>query len=109
MSKRVLYLIRRRPGVLADETTDLMLVSGVFEQPTSVLFIDDGVYQLLGLDTRQATIKALPTYDIDDLHVSVESLASRGISADGIQLAVRGASRQDVRDLLANHDVVLTD
>ena len=33
--RSVLYLIRKPPGVLANEMLDLILVSGVFEQPTS--------------------------------------------------------------------------
>ena len=46
--RSVLYLIRQFPGELANETIDLMLVSGVFEQPTSVVFIGNGVWQLVG-------------------------------------------------------------
>ena len=107
--KSVLYLIRRRPNTLADETTDLMLVSGVFEQPTSVLFLDDGVYQLVGLESRQSSIKALPTYGISELHVAADSLDKRGLAADAIDVDVRLASPEGVRKLIATHDIVLND
>lgn len=109
--KRVLYLIRQPPGIAADETTDMMLVSGVFEQPTSVLFMDDGVYQLLGLEDRKSSLKALPTYEVSDLYVAVSSLTSRGITAEGIgrPLRVEVLDEAGVRDLIGRHDVVVPD
>ncbi|MCE2423912.1 MAG: DsrE family protein [Pseudomonadales bacterium] len=107
--KSVLYLIRRRPNKLADETTDLILVSGVFEQPTSVLFTDDGVFQLVGLEGRQSSIKALPTYGVSELHVAVDSLERRDLSLDAIDIDVRLASAEVVRELIAGHDIVLND
>ena len=107
--KSVLYIIRQSPGALADETTDLMLVSGVFEQPTSVLFLDEGVWQLVGLDERQSSVKALPTYDVEALHVAVASLESRGLRVEDIALPVRPADSAAVRRIIAAHDVVVTD
>lgn len=107
--RSVLYIIRQPPGALADETTDLMLVSGVFEQPTTVLFLDDGVWQLAGLDERQASVKALPTYDVDALHVAVESLERRGLRVEDIALPVCPADAAAVRRIIAAHDVVVTD
>lgn len=107
--KRVLYLIRRRPGVAADETTDLALVSGVFEQRTTMLFADDGVFQLLGLEHRQSPLKALPTYGIDDIRVCARSLAARRLDAAAIDLPVQLASADAIRELLADVDVVITD
>ena len=107
--KRVLYLVRHGPGVAADETTDLALVSGVFEQHTTMLFMDDGILQLLGLKDRQSSLKALPTYAIDDIRVCARSLAERFSSLDEIDLPVRVASREDILELLATVDVVIPD
>ncbi|MCY4012729.1 MAG: DsrE family protein [Gammaproteobacteria bacterium] len=109
--KRVLYLIRQPPGIAADETTDMMLVSGVFEQQTSVLFMDDGVYQLLGLEGRKSSLKALPTYEVSDLYAAGSSLASRGIAPEGIgqPLRVEILDEAAVRDLIGRHDVVVPD
>lgn len=107
--KRVLYLIRRRPGPLADETIDMALVSGVFEQATSVLFMDDGVYQLLGLGGRRSSVKALPTYDVRNIHVAAESLTARGIAQDGIDLDVQVVDQAAIRGLVAEHDIVVSD
>lgn len=107
--KRVLYIIRRPPGVLADEITDVILVSGVFEQPTSVLFSDHGVYQLLGLDARESPINSLSSYDVKDLYVAEESTRRLGLDVANMPSNVVAASRQEIRELIAGHDVVLTD
>ena len=107
--KSVLYLVRRLQGPLADETTDLMLVSGVFEQATSVAFVDDGVLQLAGLDARQSSLRELPTYEVESLYADAESLAERGISLEEVVLAVSPIEREALRELIANHDIMLTD
>lgn len=109
--KRVLYLIRQPPGIAADETTDMMLVSGVFEQATSVLFMDDGIYQLVGLEGRKSSLKALPTYEVSDLYAAGSSLASRGITSEGIgqPLHIEVLDEAGVRDLIGRHDVVVPD
>ena len=107
--KRVLYIVRRPPGVLADEFVDVALVSGVFEQPTSVLFTGEGAYQLLGLEARESAIKTFSSYDIRNLYVSQESMTTLGLHADRIPVDIGTASPRDVRKLIAAHDVVLTD
>ena len=113
--RSVLYLIRQFPGELANETIDLMLVSGVFEQPTSVVFTGDGVWQLLGDGTRierkdtARALNALPMYDVESLYVSEESLAERGIASADIDLPVKVISASAVTELLHNHDVVIGD
>ena len=107
--KRVLYIVRRPPGVLADEITDVILVSGVFEQPTSVLFADRGAYQLVGLDARESPVNSLSAYDVKDLYVSEESLRSLRLDSADIPGNVVAASPRKVRGLIARHDVVLTD
>ena len=107
--KSVLYIVRRPPGVLADEITDVILVSGVFEQTTSVLFVDRGAYQLVGLDARETPIKTLSAYDVKDLYVSEQSMRSLGLDAADIPANVVAASHGEIRELIARHDVVLTD
>ena len=111
----VLYLIRRFPGELANETVDLMLVSGVFEQPTSVIFMGDGVWQLVGdgskidrKDTARA-LNALPMYDVESLYVDETSLTERGIAFEDIDLPVQAISPREVTLLLHDHDVVIGD
>ena len=107
--KRVLYLIRQPPGQLADETTDLMLVSGVFEQSITVVFMDDGVLQLVGLAARQSSLKALPTYDVEALHADAASLEARGLGTADMELDVEVIGSEQLRAFIEQHDLVLTD
>ena len=113
--RSVLYLIRRFPGELANETIDLMLVSGVFEQPTSVIFMGDGVWQLVGdgskidrKDTARA-LNALPMYDVEALYVDETSLELCGIVVDTIDLPVKVISTAELTHLLHDHDIVVGD
>lgn len=81
----ILYLVRHLPGPSAEETIDMVLVSGVFGQPTSVLFMDDGVYQLFQQpETNQEndTAKkwsALPTYEVERVYVHNTSVQERSL------------------------------
>ena len=95
----------------------MMLVSGVFEQPARVLFLDDGVRQLAGgqdasvvdrKDTAKA-LGALPAYDVDELFAHAGSLASRAIDADALAVDARIVDDDEVDDLLRAADVVVTD
>ena len=111
----VLYLIRQFPGELAMETIDLMLVSGVFEQPTSVVFMDDGIWQLVGdgskIDRKDTTraLNALPMYDVESLYADQTSLSQHGIASHDIDLPVKVISVSEITHLIHDHDVVIGD
>ena len=115
--RSVLYLVRRSPGLLANESVEMMLVSGVFEQPARVLFMDDGVWQLpAGQDAsrvgRKDTTKALgalATYGVEELHAHAPSALERGVAAADVALDVRWLGDEEARDLLHAADVVITD
>ena len=95
----------------------MMLVSGVFEQPARVLFLDDGVRQLAAgqdasLVDRKDTAKALsalPTYDVEELFAHAGSLAARGIEPDDLAIDARIVEDDEVAKLLHTADVVVTD
>ena len=102
--RSVLYLVRKPPGGLANEMIDMMLVSGVFEQPARVLFLDDGVRQLASgqdatLVDRKDTAKALgalPAYDVDELFAHAGSLAACGIGPDDMAVDARVVDDREV-------------
>lgn len=96
---------------------DMMLVSGVFEQPARVLFLDDGVRQLAGgqdasvvdrKDTAKA-LSALPAYDVDELFAHAGSLVERAIDPDDIAVEAHIVEDDEVAALLRAADVVVTD
>ena len=91
MSKKILIICRRAPygNPLARAGLDAVLAAAAFEQDANVLFMDDGVWQLLpgqapdaiGRKSLRAIIQSLPLYGIETLHADGASLAARGIAA----------------------------
>ena len=87
---RLLVVFRRGPygSSLPRAGHDLALAAAALEQDVSVLFMDDGVWQLLdnqeasaiGAKTVSRTLASFALYDIDQFFVDAESLLRRGIS-----------------------------
>ncbi len=115
--RSVLYLVRRPPGLAANESVEMMLVSGVFEQPASVLFLDDGVRQLptgqdasrLGRKDTAKGLGALATYGVEALYVHAASAAARGIARPDVTLNVEWVDDDGATRLLHGADVVISD
>lgn len=115
--RRVLYIVRKPPSVAANEFIDMMLVSGVFEQPTSVLFIDDGIRQLNGkqdarLVSRKDTARALAaleSYGVAPLYAHGPSLAERGIDPSDVNVPITVVGDAELPSMLDEADVVVTD
>ncbi len=88
--KKFMYLNRKAPygTVYALESLEVILIAAAFDQDVSVVFIDDGVYQIvqnqstdgIGMKNFSATYHALGDYDINKICVSKESLEERGLS-----------------------------
>ena len=77
--KRFLYVNRKAPygTIYALETLETVLIAAAFEQDVSVVFMDDGVFQLkkeqntteLGMKNFSPTFRALDGYDVEKLYV----------------------------------------
>jgi tRNA 2-thiouridine synthesizing protein C len=114
----ILFLCRKPPygSAIAQEILDAILVAGVFEQAVSVLFMDDGVYQLLvgqrgaTLGTRDIAkaLTALPTYDVDQIFVASESLANRGLAREQLVLPAQPLDADGIAALIARHETVIS-
>jgi tRNA 2-thiouridine synthesizing protein C len=113
--RRFLFVVSHAPhrGALATELLDELLVGAVFEQRVSVLFTDDGVFQLIDNGQAQANAargyRALPTYDITNVFVDQAALKQRGLSVESLAIPVRALTRGDIRKLVADQDVVVPD
>jgi tRNA 2-thiouridine synthesizing protein C len=114
-ARRILFVIAHAPrrGALALETLDELLVGAAFEQKVSVLFVGDGVYQLLddqdAANNASRGYRALPTYDVDDVYVEKQAIEKRGLSPDALVLRARVLGRRAIRSLIAAQDVVVPD
>ncbi len=116
--KRFMYVNRRAPygTIYALECLEMVLVAAAFDQDVSVVFLDDGVYQLKkGQDTKAVdmknfspTYRALDDYDVEKLYVERESLEARGLTADDLVVPVTVVGAAELSEIMARQDVVLS-
>ena len=116
--KKFLYVNRKSPygTIYALESLEVVLIAAAFEQDVSMVFMDDGVYQIKkGQDTQQIgmknfspTYRALEGYDVEKLYVDAESLAERGLSEDDLLVPVEVMSRDAIARLMDEQDVILS-
>lgn len=117
MVKKFLFVMRRAPqaGLRVRETLDLILTTAAFDQSVSLVFLDDGVYQLkrgqhpaaAGLPPVAPLFEALALYDVENIWVESESLAERGLDLADLLIPARPVGRCAVAALVAEHDVAV--
>ena len=118
MIKKCLYVNRRAPygTSYAFEAIDAVLIGSAFDQDISLLFIDDGVFQLKNdQDTTEVEMKnfspayrAFEMYDVDKIYVSKEAMAERGLKKRDLVVDVKMLSDDRIRDLMDEHEVIFT-
>lgn len=116
--KKILFVMRQSPygSNLAREALEAVLAAGSFEQQVSVLFMDDGVLQLLGdRQTGQtgrknhcAMLQALPLYEVDQLYADSHSLRLRKVATDRTVPGVTTLDTGAVQKLMAGHHHILS-
>jgi len=116
--KKFMYVNRRAPygSIYAIESLDVVLIGAAFDQDVSVVFADDGVFQLKkGQDTGEVemknfspTYRALEMYDVEKLYVEKESLEARGLTEDDLVVSVQVMSSSEIGKLMERQDVVLS-
>lgn len=117
--KRYLFVMSRPPhsGSHLQETLDAILTAAAFDQRVSLVFIDDGVWQLktlqqpgvLGLKDTLSILKAVEIYDVKDLYVEQESLAERALLSADLILPTIPIPRRDISALMRTHDLIIPD
>jgi tRNA 2-thiouridine synthesizing protein C len=116
--KRFLFVNRKAPygTVYALESLETVLISAAFDQDVSVVFADDGVFQLKkGQDTAginmknfSPTFRALDGYDVEKLYVEKESLEARGLTEDDLVVDVEVLNSEELSRIMAAQDVVIS-
>lgn len=115
-SKHLVYVMKTAPydGYAAQEGLDALLAAAAFAQQVSVLYIGDGVFQLLAeqAPTQHKSfakmLQALAVYDVEDCFVHEPSLAARGVAETPLCLSPTLVNDREVHDLLASANHVLT-
>jgi tRNA 2-thiouridine synthesizing protein C len=118
IAKKFMFVNRTAPygTVYALESLEVVLITAAFDQDVSLVFIDDGVWQLKkgqqtkGIEAKNfsPTYRALEGYDVEKLYVERESLEARGLSTDDLIVDVEVLPSADLGALMAAQDVVLT-
>ena len=130
--KKFCYLNRKAPygTIYALESLEVVLIAAAFDQDISLVFADDGVYQLtnnqetdgIGMKNFSKTYSALGDYDIKKIYVEKESLDERGLSTDDLQALVYEdedddwaeknslfvVAREELTKIIDEQDVVLS-
>lgn len=116
--KRFMYVNRKAPygTIYALECLEVVLIAAAFDQDVSVVFIDDGVCQLkknqnteaIGMKNFSKTYRALDDYDVEKIYVEQESLDARGLTEDDLLIPVEVVAAEQLRDIMAQQDVVIS-
>lgn len=118
MSKSMLIISRQAPwaGTAAREALDIALAGGAFDLPLAMLFLDDGVFQLVAgqqpatLQQKDlgANLQALPLFGVEELFVASRSLAERNLGDTTLALPVQRLDDTALTLLLDRFDQVIT-
>ncbi len=117
--KKLLFISRHAPygTSLAKEALDAILAASAYDQNLSLLFMDDGVFQLLSAqdpsDLEQknfaAMLPVLALYEIENIYVHFESLQARQITINELILdGVQVIDSKTICSLLTQQDQLLS-
>ena len=117
MTKKILIIQRTAPygSSLAREGLDYVLTSAAYDQDISLLFLGDGVFQLLknqhpqdiNLKPQGSALEILPLYEIDQIYAVKEDLAERRLLETEFVLPINIMSREKVSILIKQQDKVM--
>jgi tRNA 2-thiouridine synthesizing protein C len=115
---RVLLITRRPPygSSLARSALDAALAAAAFERAPTLLFLGDGVLQLLGgqdasaigTRTHRRVLDSLPLYDIEELYVDATGLDRFGLTVDDLPAGAEPVDDAAICALIASHDHLLS-
>ena len=116
--KKFMYVNRRAPHgtVYAQESLEVVLIGAAFDQDVSIVFLDDGVYQIrkdqdtsaIGTKNFAKTFRALEMYDVEKLYVEKESMEARGMTVEDLNVDVEVKTAEEIGRLMEEQDVILT-
>lgn len=116
MHKHLLYIFKSAPydSPVAQEGLDALLAAAIFDQQLSVLFIDEGVFQLVSQQdpsqqkNHAKMLQALAMYDINQCYIHMPSAELRGLDASHYCIPVESLDDTGTRALVASADHALS-
>ena len=92
--KKFMYLNRKAPygTIYAWESLEVVLIGAAFDQEVSLMFMDDGVYQLtnaqdtseIGMKNFSPTYRTLGDYEVKNIYVDRASMEARGLTQEDL-------------------------
>ncbi len=103
-------------GNKVQEVLDAVLITAAFDQPVSLLLLDDAVFHLQKNQQTDLSVvkdvgaiyRSLELYDIENIYVESESLVRFGLFQDDLLIPTKIINRLQVATLLQAYDVVLS-
>lgn len=117
-ARKLLYVFTQAPysNSTGQEALDAALIGAAFEQDVSLLFLHDGVFQLMrGQNAQQSELKrytkafsALSDFGIDNVYVHDLSLLARGLESDDLGISAKLLDSGAVAELIQQQFRVFT-
>lgn len=115
---KLLYVFTQAPysNAAGLEALDAVLIGASFEQDVSVLFLENGVFQLLNGQNTQSTgikqftktFKVLADFGVEHCYAHDLSLQARGLEQSQLMIDTQVLSSEQVRSLIAEQHRVFT-
>ncbi len=115
--KRCLIINRRAPHgtIHAWEGLELAFTLAAFEHEVTLLFLDDGVFQLrraqgteaIGTKNFAPAFACADDYGIANVFAETSSLVARGLSPRDLLLPVKAVDADGIRHLIESNDIVI--
>ncbi len=116
--KKFMFVNRKAPygTIYALESLEVVLIAATIDQDVSLVFIDDGVYELvkgqqtkgIGMKNFSPSYRALDGYDVEKLYVDQASLEQRGLSEKDLLVPVEVLDAKAMGQLMQQQDVILS-
>jgi tRNA 2-thiouridine synthesizing protein C len=98
----------------ASQALDAALACAAFDQTVTVIFQDDGIWQLLpqpidsplGDKSLLAQFKLMELYGVTAVHICADSLQRAGIRTEQLALPVQAMTRGEIANILASQSQV---
>ncbi|MEN9374090.1 MAG: hypothetical protein RIR79_1642 [Pseudomonadota bacterium] len=116
--KKFMFVNRKAPygTIYALESLEVVLITASFDQDVSLVFMDDGVYDIvkgqqtkgIGIKNFSPSYRALEGYDVEKLYVDHDSLTQRGLTEADLLVPVEVLDTAAMGQLMAEQDVILS-
>ncbi len=116
--KKFMFVNRKAPygTIYALESLEVVLITATFDQDVSLVFMDDGVYELvkgqqtkgIGIKNFSPSYRALDGYDVEKLYVDQVSMEQRGLTEKDLLVPVEVLNAEQMGQLMQQQDVILS-